>query len=106
MDINLNSTYCFLSNDESRLFAKNEQKYIFKQLTEINDLRNRIAHHEPICFKNGLTHLDITDTIRISNSIILLLQWLNVDTKNQFVNIESINSIALRAQKLIQQESQ
>ena len=82
------------------------QKYIFKQLTEINDLRNRIAHHEPICFKNGLTHLDITDTIRISNSIILLLQWLNVDTKNQFVNIEPINSIALRAQKLIQQESQ
>ncbi|MFY8078460.1 MAG: Abi family protein [Flavobacteriales bacterium] len=78
------------------------QKYIFKKLTEINDLRNRIAHHEPICFKNGITRLDISDTIRISNSIVLLLEWLNIDTKNQFVNLESINSIALRAQKLIQ----
>jgi hypothetical protein len=33
-DINLNCTYCFLSNDESRLFAKNEQKYLFKQVHE------------------------------------------------------------------------
>jgi hypothetical protein len=33
-DINLNCTYCFLSNDESKLFAKNEQKYLFKQVNE------------------------------------------------------------------------
>ena len=33
-DINLNSTYCFLSNDESQLFAKNEQKYLMKQVYE------------------------------------------------------------------------
>jgi hypothetical protein len=33
-DINLNCTYCFLSNDEAELFAKNEQKYIFKQIYE------------------------------------------------------------------------
>jgi hypothetical protein len=33
-DINLNCTYCFLSNDESTLFAKNEQKYLFKQVYE------------------------------------------------------------------------
>jgi hypothetical protein len=30
----LNCTYCFLSNDESKLFAKNEQKYLFKQIYE------------------------------------------------------------------------
>jgi len=33
-DIHLVSTYCFLSNDESRIFAKNEQKYLFKQVNE------------------------------------------------------------------------
>jgi hypothetical protein len=33
-DVNLNCTYCFLSNDESKLFAKNEQKYLFKQVYE------------------------------------------------------------------------
>ena len=33
-DINLNCTYCFLSNDEAEVFAKNEQKYLFKQVFE------------------------------------------------------------------------
>ena len=33
-DIHLNCTYCFLSNEESRLFALQEQKYLFKQVKE------------------------------------------------------------------------
>jgi len=33
-DIHLNCTYCFLSNAESRLFALEEQKYLFKQVKE------------------------------------------------------------------------
>jgi hypothetical protein len=33
-DIHLNCTYCFLSNDESKVFAFNEQQYLFKQVNE------------------------------------------------------------------------
>jgi Major capsid protein N-terminus/Large eukaryotic DNA virus major capsid protein len=33
-DVHLNCTYCFLSNEESRVFALNEQKYLFKQVRE------------------------------------------------------------------------
>ena len=33
-NINLNCTYCFLSNDEAEVFAKNEQKYLIKQIYE------------------------------------------------------------------------
>ena len=33
-DINLNCSYCFLSDDEATLFAKNEQKYLIKQIYE------------------------------------------------------------------------
>jgi len=33
-NIHLNCTYCFLSNAESRLFALEEQKYLFKQVKE------------------------------------------------------------------------
>jgi hypothetical protein len=33
-DIHLNCTYCFLSNDESRIFALREQTYLFKQVQE------------------------------------------------------------------------
>jgi hypothetical protein len=34
-DIHLNCTYCFLSNDEERLFALHEQKYLIKQVHEV-----------------------------------------------------------------------
>jgi hypothetical protein len=33
-DIHLNCTYCFLSTDEARLFALQEQKYLFRQVNE------------------------------------------------------------------------
>jgi hypothetical protein len=33
-DVHLVCTYCFLSNAESRIFALNEQKYLFKQVRE------------------------------------------------------------------------
>jgi len=33
-DIHLNCTYCFLSDDESKLFATNEQKYLMKTIYE------------------------------------------------------------------------
>ena len=33
-DIHLNCTYCFLSDDEQNVFAKNEQSYLFKQVHE------------------------------------------------------------------------
>ena len=33
-DVHLNCTYCFLSNEEEKLFALNEQKYLIKQVNE------------------------------------------------------------------------
>jgi hypothetical protein len=33
-DIHLNCTYCFLSREEAKLFALQEQKYLFKQVVE------------------------------------------------------------------------
>lgn len=33
-DVHLMCTYCFLSNDEQRIFAQNEQKYLMRQVRE------------------------------------------------------------------------
>jgi hypothetical protein len=33
-DVHLTCTYCFLSNEESRIFATQEQKYVFKQVKQ------------------------------------------------------------------------
>ncbi|WP_345229747.1 Abi family protein [Olivibacter ginsenosidimutans] len=34
--------------------------YVFNQLGKINELRNRIAHHEPICFLSGKAIIEHT----------------------------------------------
>lgn len=58
--------------------------YIFQELDYINNLRNRIAHHEPICFGTG-TYRTIIDTSYALNRysrILILLQWLGIDSNS------------------------
>jgi hypothetical protein len=73
-DINLNCTYCFLSNDESELFAKNEQKYLIKQVYE-NSYYNI----------TGQNKINI-DTIGMVISWMFYFQRSDVNLRNQWSN--------------------
>lgn len=74
VDINLNSTYCFLSNDESRLFAKNEQKYIFKQAYE------RVYYNV-----TGQNKADL-DSMGLVSSWMFYFQRSDVNLRNEWSN--------------------
>ena len=50
------------------------QKDIFQFLVKIKDLRNRIAHYEPICFHNQT--ISITETYKRYQTLLQLLSWL------------------------------
>ncbi len=52
---------------------------VYNRLTEINDIRNRIAHHEPICFGIGNT-ISSNYLSRKYLLIIEVLDWLGYDT--------------------------
>lgn len=73
-DIHLNCTYAFLSNDESTIFAKNEQKYLFKQINEYT-------------FNNvtGPNKVSLTSTGMIS-SWMFYFQRSDVKLRNQWSN--------------------
>jgi hypothetical protein len=73
-DINLNCTYCFLSNDESQLFAKNEQKYLFKQVYE-----------KPYYNITGQNKIDL-DSLGMVISWMFYLQRSDVNLRNQWSN--------------------
>ncbi|RYY08075.1 MAG: CAAX protease, partial [Sphingobacteriaceae bacterium] len=56
-----------------------DNKYVFNQLAKLNDIRNRMAHHEPICFLPGLPIKD-TNYVREHYQLILqLFQWMQID---------------------------
>jgi len=73
-DINLNCTYCFLSNDETNLFAKNEQKYLIKQVYE-----------KPFYNITGQNRIDL-DSLGMVISWMFYFQRSDVNLRNQWSN--------------------
>ena len=73
-DINLNCTYCFLSNDEAEIFAKNEQKYLFKQIYE-----------KPYYNVTGANKIDL-DSIGMVISWMFYFQRSDANLRNQWSN--------------------
>ena len=73
-DIHLNCTYCFLSNDEQVLFAKNEQKYLFKQV------------HENVFYNvTGPNKVEL-DSLGLVSSWMFYLQRSDVNLRNEWSN--------------------
>ena len=73
-DIHLNCTYCFLSNDESRVFALQEQNYLFKQV------------YQTIFYNvTGSTKVKLSSTGMIS-SYLFYLQRSDANLRNEWSN--------------------
>ncbi len=68
--------------------------YIFNQLALINDIRNRIAHHEPVCFNIGFPPTKDTRYARQHYSVILqLFQWMSIDVAALLYGLDHINVV-------------
>lgn len=53
--------------------------YVFRQLGIVNDMRNRIAHHEPLCFAQGTATIDLSSVKQCIAIIDELMEWLDID---------------------------
>ncbi len=66
------------------------QKDIFKKLIRVNELRNRIAHYEPICFDNKTGSISTEHTSQCYHTIIQLLDWLGCNTSKILYGIDGV----------------
>ncbi len=73
-NIHLNCTYGFLSNDEAKLFAMNEQKYLFKQ-----------AHETRYYNLSGSTKIQL-DSIGMVSSHMFFLRRSDANLRNEWSN--------------------
>ena len=64
--------------------------YVFNHLADINSIRNRIAHHEPICFLPSQAVKDSTYARQRYSIIIQLFQWMNIDSADLLSGIDHI----------------
>jgi len=71
------------------------QKQIFNELDEIRNIRNRIAHHEPLCFNSK--NLIFTEQTKITYELILQhTEWLGFDPDKLYLNLDNTTEILKR----------
>lgn len=71
--------------------------YIFNKLDYINRLRNRIAHHEPICFMAGLPIKTVSYIQAEHKRIMKLFTWMDIDGSGLLYGIDHVQ----KASKMI-----
>ena len=74
--------------------------FIFTELKKINDLRNRIAHHEPVCFRNGHPVIDTTYASVHYQLIITQFNWLDIDEKGLLYGLDHVGKIITQINSL------
>lgn len=67
--------------------------FVFNQLFKINNIRNRIAHHEPICFVPGQPVKNITYVRQHYALLLQLFQWMSIDESKLLYGLDHINNI-------------
>jgi hypothetical protein len=70
-----------------------DHTYVFSELEKINSLRNRLAHHEPVCFLPG-GH--IKDTNLSMHHYVLIrqfFQWMQIDESALLYGIDHIAAV-------------
>jgi len=69
------------------------QTYVFNRMGTINKFRNRIAHHEPICFQSGVAVIDST-YLRNNYMVIQdLFNWLDIDSSKLLFGLDHIQKL-------------
>jgi hypothetical protein len=71
------------------------QTFVFNQLGYINDIRNRIAHHEPICFLPNQPTKNTAYARQHHGFILQLFQWMTIDESAFFYGLDHINRVCL-----------
>lgn len=83
----------FPSKPRSTPLIQYNHSYVFNELEKINGLRNRLAHHEPVCFANS-QQLRSTLYARQQYALILeLFHWMNIDEAALLYGLDHIMSV-------------
>lgn len=74
--------------------------YIFNELDKVNSLRNRIAHHETICFAANTYIIDTSYVMNIYTKIKTLFSWMGIDSNSLLYGLDHINRICSQINRL------
>ena len=74
--------------------------YMFNELDGINILRNRIAHHEPICFALRQPVIDTYYIMNSYNRLQTLFEWMDIDSKSLLYGLDHVKKVCSKINQL------
>ena len=67
--------------------------YMFNELDKVNTLRNRIAHHEPVCFALGAASIDTSYIVAQHERVHRLFAWMNIDSESMLYGLDHVRKV-------------
>ena len=86
----------FPNKPKSTPVLRLDNKYIYNELDKINNIRNRIAHHEPICFEIGSPFKSVLYVNNEYQRILKLFDWMGINGDDLLFGVDHVLSICHR----------
>ncbi len=83
----------FPNKPSSTIDMQLNHSHFFNELDKVNKLRNRIAHHEPICFVHGITTADSSYIITEYQKILVLFNWMGIESTSLLYGLDHIRDV-------------
>ncbi|MBR6847776.1 MAG: Abi family protein [Bacteroidales bacterium] len=77
-----------------------DNSYVFQELDYINKLRNRIAHHEPICFSRPNPIIDTSYAFNQYTRIIRLFNWMDINSSSLLFGLDHVSDACSKINNL------
>lgn len=85
---------------KSSIFVQYNHNYIYKELDNINKLRNRVAHNEPICFDKSKNAISTTYVREKYAQVTKLLTWMGIDPADLLYGLDHVLTICDKIDRL------
>lgn len=82
----------FPNKPRSSVQIQYDHSFIFNELNYINNIRNRIAHHEPICFGKPVV-IDSSYAMSHYRRIMTLFNWMDIDATKMLYGLDHVDNV-------------
>lgn len=90
----------FPNKPRSTVQCQYNNTYMFNELDGINILRNRIAHHEPICFALRQPAIGTSYILNAYQRLHTLFLWMGIDSHSLLYGLDHVRQVCKRINQL------
>ena len=92
--------HVFPNKERSTAETQYNHSYFFNELDKVNTMRNRIAHHEPVCFYLQDPMIDTSHVLGIYLKMQRLFAWMGIDSRSLLYGLDHVQQVCKQINEL------